>query len=524
MRFTLCTFALCLSSLIAKAQFPNVLISTSNSPEEVSIAINPKNTNEIVAGANINNMYRSLNGGTTWSISTLSCPAYNVWGDPILIWDTANACYYMHLSNPNPTVTPGASWIDRIVIQKSGNAGQTYTTCVGVGKNGTKGQDKQSAVVNPYNNEIHISWTQFDSYGSSASTDSSIILYSKSSNGGTTWSTPKRISHYAGDCVDADSTVEGAVPAIGPMGEVYCAWASKQGLMFQKSTNGGITWLPVEKFVTTIPGGWDYMIPGLNRCNGLPFTVCDLSNGPNKGTIYINWSDQRNGTTDTDIWLVKSTDGGATWSTPKRVNDDAPGKQQFMSALTIDQVTGYLYVLFYDRRNYTSGNNTDVYMAISKDGGNTFVNYQINANVFSPNATYFFGDYIGISAVNNVIRPIWMQMTATGALSVWTSLINPVVLGIEDQKKDNLDNISLNPNPTKAETRLNFSLQNKTELTIQLIDYTGKVITEIVNKKEFTSGNHELPINLQQLNLSKGMYFVVVYGDIKSKFSKLIIE
>ena len=62
------------------------------------------------------------------------------------------------------------------------------------------------------------------------------------------------------------------------------------------------------------PGGWDYDIPGINRCNGLPITVCDLSGGSNHGTIYINWTDQRNGTDDTDVWLAKSTDGGDTWT------------------------------------------------------------------------------------------------------------------------------------------------------------------------------------------------------------------
>ncbi|MEZ5146518.1 MAG: sialidase family protein [Bacteroidales bacterium] len=68
----------------------------------------------------------------------------------------------------------------------------------------------------------------------------------------------------------------------------------------------------------------------INRCNGLPITVCDLSGGPNNGTIYINWSDQSNGEDDTDVWVVKSTDGGDTWSEPMRVNDDPPGKQQFL--------------------------------------------------------------------------------------------------------------------------------------------------------------------------------------------------
>ena len=38
-------------------QYTNVMISNTNSPEEVSICINPKNTNEVVAGANINNVF-----------------------------------------------------------------------------------------------------------------------------------------------------------------------------------------------------------------------------------------------------------------------------------------------------------------------------------------------------------------------------------------------------------------------------------------------------------------------------------
>lgn len=503
-------------------QFPNVLISTSNSPEEVSIAINPKNTNQIVAGANLDNMYYSSNAGATWTAGTLNCSAYGVWGDPILAWDTANFCYYMHLSNP-PAI-PGNSWIDRIVVQRSGNFGQTYTTCVGVGKNGTKIQDKHSVVVDPATNEIHMTWTQFDNYGSLSSADSSIILYSKSGNNGTTWTTPIRISKYAGDCVDADTTVEGAVPAIGPLGEVYCVWASKQGLMFQKSITGGLTWMPGEQLITSMPGGWDYMIPGISRCNGLPFTVCDLSNSPYKGTIYVNWSDQRNGVADTDIWLVKSTDGGTTWSAPIRVNNDPPGKQQFMTAMAVDQVTGYLYIVFYDRRNYTSGNNTDVYMAVSKDGGNTFVNYQINANVFSPIPSVFFGDYIGISAHNNVIRPIWMQLTSTGALSVWTSMVNPIVLGTIDTKKDNLNVIPASPNPFHTITNIEFSLEEKTSLTIQLLDANGKVINEPIKKREYIKGNHKIEVNAEQLNLRSGVYFLAIYGDIKSKYVKLVVE
>lgn len=506
---------------LGKAQFTNVLISNTGNPEEVHIAINPKNTNQIVAGANITAMYRSLDAGATWTIGNLTCAAYNVWGDPVLIWDTAQAAYYIHLSNPPSG--GGNSWIDRIVVQKSGNAGATYTTCVGVGKNGTKAQDKAWAVVNPTNNAIHMTWTQFDNYGSAATTDSSIILYSRSLDGGLTFSTPKRISKFAGDCIDSDKTVEGAVPAVGPNGDIYVCWSSIQGLMFQKSTDGGNTWLPAEQLIQVTPGGWDNTVSGLQRCNGLPFTFCDLSNGPYKGTIYVNYSDETNGATDKDIWIIKSTNGGTTWSAPIRVNDDAPGKEQFMSAMTIDQTTGYVYVVFYDRRNFSSGNNTDVYLAVSKDGGNTFVNYKINTNTFLPTSGTFFGDYIGISAVNNVVRPIWMQLNG-GSLSVYTCLVNPIVLGIEDAKKDNLNLITPKPNPFKTETSVEFSVEKKTKLDIQLVDNSGRVVSKVALKKDYAAGTHNITVNAQQLNLAAGMYYLVFYDNGKSKYTKLIVE
>ncbi|MBK7266279.1 MAG: hypothetical protein IPI12_08095 [Ignavibacteriales bacterium] len=41
-----------------------------------------------------------------------------------------------------------------------------------------------------------------------------------------------KISDKSGDCVDEDNTVEGAVPAVGPNGEVYVSWTGPYGLLF----------------------------------------------------------------------------------------------------------------------------------------------------------------------------------------------------------------------------------------------------------------------------------------------------
>ncbi len=49
------------------AQHTNVLVGLNNSPNEPSICINPKNTQELVAGANLNNLYYSHDGGSSWT-------------------------------------------------------------------------------------------------------------------------------------------------------------------------------------------------------------------------------------------------------------------------------------------------------------------------------------------------------------------------------------------------------------------------------------------------------------------------
>ena len=93
-------------------------------------------------------------------------------------------------------------------------------------------------------------------------------------------------------------------------------------MVFQKSLDGGATWLEEERVLEKQYGGWTLEIPGIYRANGLPILKCDLSNGPNRGTLYLNWCDQRNGEDDTDSWIMKSADGGETWSAPIRVNQD----------------------------------------------------------------------------------------------------------------------------------------------------------------------------------------------------------
>lgn len=396
-------------------------------PCEPSIAINPIDSMNLVVASVLNNAYYTVDGGKTWGKQVVNSPL-GVWGDPCIIADQEGNFYYFHLSNPEGKGWQSESLLNQIVCQKSTDQGKSWSDGVGIGfRDSRHDQDKEWACIDPRNNHLYVTWTEFDKYESHLPEDSSYILFSKSTDGASHWSEPVRINQKAGNCLDDDKTVEGAVPTVGPEGQVYVAWAFNDTIYFDRSADGGKTWLPQDKIVASQPGGWNYAVPGLKRCNGLPVTICDISEGPHRGTIYVNWTDQRNGTEDTDVWIAKSTDGGDTWSEPIRVNDDAEGHAQFLTWLTIDQATGYLYAVFYDRRHYDD-NRTDVYLACSTDGGESFTNVKLTKQPFRlEEEGPFFGDYNQITAHQGKIYPAWTQMNGK-KLSIWTIKIKQEML------------------------------------------------------------------------------------------------
>jgi hypothetical protein len=482
------------------AQYPNVMISNQQYPEEPSIAIDPANPLRMIAGANLVAFYNSSDGGQTWGDGSLYSAVHGVYGDPCLIVDTLGYYYYFHLANP-----PAGIWIDSIVCQRSTDGGLTWNDGSAFGLNGIKQQDKEWAVVDKATNTIYVSWTEFDNYGSSDPADSTRILFVRSDDQGLTWTQPKRLSKQAGDCIDSDNTVEGAVPAVGPEGQVYVAWAGPLGIMFDRSYNRGETWLENDIFVSDFPGGWDYGIPGIMRCNGLPVTCCDVSNSAYKGNIYVNWSDQRNGETDTDIWLSRSSDGGDTWSQPIRVNNDPAGKQQFFTWMTVDQVTGYLWFVFYDRRNY-SGTNTDVFIALSRDGGETFNNFKISESPFLPTANVFFGDYTNISAHNNVVRPIWARLH-NNALSVWTALLDSVYTEVPDVSPLVVSEQESYPNPFSGQTYYAFKLHRRSLVNLDVMDLYGHKVASILDNQNLDAGKFIEQFNPAANDLPSGIYY-----------------
>jgi len=407
-------------------------------PAEVSIAINPKNPDNMVAASFQigrppapragSSHYVTFDGGKTWKTVPTPNPSNLVQGDDVVVFSSDGVAYHVHLSFEGIRLARPTRAESGMIINVSKDGGNTWTggtAAINHINSVTPFEDKPGVVVDnaPGSNakgNVYLAWTRFDVYGSNNPEHHSQIYFTRSTDQGQTFSMPFRISDTGGDCVDSDNTVEGAVPAVGPRGEIYVVWAGPLGLVLDKSNDGGLTF-GKDKVIGDIPGGWDFSIDGLARANGMPVTGVDLSDGPNKGTLYVNWIDARNG--DPDVFVMSSRNGGDTWSKPVRVNDDPVknGRAQFFTWMAVDPADGSINVVFYDRRD-GSGTQTGVTLARSVDGGKSFVNHKIDLPLFAMNSRVFFGDYGSISAYQGRVVPVFMHFVNEGSLAISVAL------------------------------------------------------------------------------------------------------
>ncbi len=408
-------------------------------PAEVSVAINPKNPDNIV-GASFaygrpprarygSYNYSSMDGGKTWKTIPVADPKNLTQGDDVVYFGDDGRVYHIHLSFDGIRDARPRRAESGMIVESSIDGGLAWTDpvpAINHENSVTPFEDKPGIVVDntqsKYKGNVYLAWTRFDVYGSNDPNCHSNIYFTRSTDHGKTFAMPVNISDSVGDCRDSDNTVEGAVPAVASNGDVYIVWAGPLGLVFKKSTNGGETFSK-EKVISQMPGGWDFGVDGLERANGMALTGVDLSNGPNKGTLYVNWIDARNG--DPDVFVMSSRDGGETWNAPVRVNDDPlkNGKAQFFTWMSVDPIDGSVNVVFYDRRD-TAGAITKLVMARSVDGGKTFVNHKIDAPAFKCDAKVFFGDYTGISAYDGRVVPMFMHFDEQKKLIVSVALFH----------------------------------------------------------------------------------------------------
>ncbi len=224
------------------------------------------------------------------------------------------------------------------------------------------------------------------------------IIENHSDDGGHTWSPPQVISgsnatyctYFGPSC-----NISGLpTPALGPDGSIHVGFANLQHeaawepgeifesqLMETSSTDGGATWSVPVHVSNLEDGSLDYpnldINGGFGTLTGLAVpalpTIANLAASPVDGALYFVFSDNRDGVhdvpnpvTNTDVFVMTSSDGGATWTGPDPVSTAT--SDQVRPWAEVDPVTGELGVVFYDRSYGSDDRVFDVTLATGLPG------------------------------------------------------------------------------------------------------------------------------------------------------------
>ncbi|HKD91132.1 MAG TPA: sialidase family protein [Terriglobales bacterium] len=394
-----------------------VTISPANSRgNEPSISVNPNNPNQIVAAFQPATIAYSTDGAQTFGTADL--PPVEGWrggGDVSVAFDNKGHAYLgsLHFDKLGSTSywAHGAGR-NGIFVRRSLDGGKTWEKDAATVK-AWQGNEPDiqwedmprvfadAQPQSPYAGNIYVGWIEWQ-------LDKSIMLFARSTDSGKTFSQPIRISTHAGLPRDDNGGLVGFVGVVDGDGTIYAIWNDGLNVTITRSRDGGKSFEPSHAAIEVGPPyfGGAGGIPGVSRAMGFPQVGIDPRRG--KGALYLVWSDFRNG--DVDVFCVSSTDHGRTWSEPVRVNSDPvhDGIDQFFQWMTVDPLTGNVYVQFYDRRDDPANRKTGFTLARSTDGGKTFTNYAWSETPFeSPVA--FLGDYTWLTAYNGKVFGIWTE-------------------------------------------------------------------------------------------------------------------
>ncbi len=353
----------------------------------------------------------STNGGRTWRDGGVIPPipgGLNI-GDPEVKADRQGNFYFATLA-----IRPDG--VSIVGVSKSTNGGKTFSVPVqaSVGLDPADFQDKEFMAIDntggTYDGTIYVTWTDFFANPPPAAFNQ--IVMARSTNGGRSFMKAIPVSPPGG--------FQDSIPRVGPQGELYVLYVDYDvsGLRLSKSTDGGRTF-GADGLDNTLIARFQFIgTPNLNcgrtvlkgdiRVGQSP----SLAVNPTNGDVYVVYESNPPGPDQADVYFIRSTDGGVTWSEPLKISDDRTRNDQFFPFLAVSP-DGIIGVSFNDRRNDPANLKYDKYLAVSRDGGRTFEpNIRMNsvASPIPPVETYdncYMGDYDQIVADEQFFYAAW---------------------------------------------------------------------------------------------------------------------
>lgn len=421
----------------------------TNKQNEPTIAVNPRDSNFLIAGSNdeqrqpacgpgevrgpnaaasdcsffpdvgTSGIYTSDDGGNTWVNRGLldDQPGWQASdlisdGDPVIVYGPkpggngfsyANGvrAYYATLASykSGRSPYPPNKAPELLAVSYSDDNGATWSAPViaTVKKNPNDFNDKEAIwaddnPASPYFGRVYLSWTEFRSAGGAPEP----VAVSVSTDGGNSFSAPKQLSPAGNN--NTGNGRQGSAVRTGPDGRVYVAWEEGSSQLVSISRDGGQKWArpivigPVVDIHDPIPGA---------NFRTDSFLSIAVDQRPGSSTLYAAWVNRTS--EGGQVVVTTSTDKGLTWSALTTVSSGAQG-YAFFQGLDVAP-SGRVDLAFQALKagnpdTYGTGNASIDSYYVSNSGSGWSAPVQVSSASSDPAATaqnnlarQFYGDY-----------------------------------------------------------------------------------------------------------------------------------
>jgi len=407
-------------------------ISPNVTQSETFTASNPDNPNQIVVAyndsrgrnvspINISGASVSTDGGNTFTRLTTGSgqsPFSNTVGDPVILYNKPSQTWFTVWLDGGC----GGQGLGGYKSTTPWNANSWTHYCIHNNNN----DDRESGwadnnASSPFYGRMYVSWNDFNVGGGA-------LFVRYSTDNGLTWTNSRQITtgtpfirdvQITGDLVTGDVYIAG-------MNEGGGGFPHNNNNLFFRSTDGGNTW-------TNTYTGPSFSGPGVTAVG---YFACMFSDAGgywrhegwgepavlNHVVSYV-YDQHGTGSDPGDVYYIRSTNSGVTFSAPLKLNTDATTRPQWQPNLSVSP-TGTLLAVWYDAResaSCTRGNSAvpcyRMWANRSTDNGVTWLSDQTFSDVVSPlpaqpdpgiQATYA-GDYDYASSSPNQHLHAWVD-------------------------------------------------------------------------------------------------------------------
>src|SRR5262245_56029478 len=436
---------------------------------EPDVEVDPVAAGHVIASSNdygtcCDQFYTTSDSGATWTTGNMSRNNPQQTGsDPVTAFDRKHGVAIHSSLNFSFQLPTGEACRGDVTVSVSRDGGITWDPAVvvdsGFGCDLSNTQlfnDKEWIVTDntpssPFYGRTYLTWSKF--FSASGAYLSSPIFESHSDDGGVHWTKAQEISgsnpalctfQVSGPSGQCDEN-QFSAPTVARDGTVYVGFENEQnqGLwepgerfddqyLLVRSTDGGLTWSRPSFVVGLEDGSRDYPTNVAERqtLSGYQVRVNSAGNvvaSPTDGKLYLVFSDNRNGThdsaspvTNTDVFVMVSSNGGASWSGPTLV-DSGLGDQWF-PWVDVNPTNGRIGILYNDRG---SSNGALYNASIAEGSPGSLVKTIVSTAPSNPTQSRFFrarvpgcencatfhGDYIKVSySPNGKASMAWTDM------------------------------------------------------------------------------------------------------------------